>query len=111
MPAPVKFNKLPAEIHLVGKMMSDTVAQKVIAAIAKTKKIPAETITLDSTLDELKIDSLDGLNLFFDLEETLDISIPDDKAMTMRNVREIVDGIERLVAQKSEPGSTPSNPS
>ena len=87
--------------------MSDEVAQKVIAAIAKMKKIAPETISLDSSLEELKIDSLDGLNLFFDLEEAFDINIPDEGAKTMRSVRQIVEGLEQLIASKgiSNPGA------
>jgi len=89
--------------------MSDTVAQKVIAAIAKTRRIPAETIALDSSLEELKIDSLDGLNLFFDLEETFDVNIPDEAARKLRSVREVVEGIEQLLAAKNSPASPPSD--
>ncbi len=80
-----------------------SVAEKVIAAIAKSKRLPIESITLDSTLEELRIDSLDGLNLFFDLEEAFDVTIPDDKAKTMRTVREIVEGLQKLVANKNAP--------
>ncbi len=80
--------------------MPDTVAQTVISLIAKTKRIPPESITLDSTLDELKIDSLDGLNLFFELEETLDITIPDERAKTMRSVGQIVRELELLIASQ-----------
>ncbi len=82
---------------------ADSVAEKVIAAIAKSKKLPVESITLDSTLEELRIDSLDGLNLFFDLEEAFDVTIPDDKAKTMRTVREIVEGLQKLVVNKNAP--------
>ncbi len=85
--------------------MSDAVADKVIAAIVKTKKIPSESITLDSTLEELRIDSLDGLNLFFDLEEAFDISIPDEQARQLRTVREVVDGLKQLIDAKSNPGA------
>jgi acyl carrier protein len=88
-------------------MMSDTVAEKVIAAIAKTKKIPVESITLDSGLEELRIDSLDGLNLFFDLEEAFDISIPDDQARNLRTVREIVESLDRLIASKNQKDAVP----
>ncbi len=80
--------------------MSDAVAQKVIAAIAKMKRIPEDTVTLDSSLEELKIDSLDGLNLFFELEEAFDINIPDEGAKNMRSVRQIVEGLDQLIAQK-----------
>jgi acyl carrier protein len=93
----------------MGEIMSESVASKVIAAIAKAKKIPAETITLDSTFDELKIDSLDGLNLFFELEEAFDLSIPDERVRTMRTIGQVVEEIDRLVAernaQEAEPGA------
>ena len=87
--------------------MSETVAEKVIAAIAKTKKLPVESITLDSTLEELRIDSLDGLNLFFDLEEAFDISIPDEQARQLKTVREIVDNLDLLIAGKKQTASIP----
>lgn len=80
--------------------MPDTVAQTVISLIAKTKRIPAASITLETTLDELKIDSLDGLNLFFELEEALDITIPDEKAKTMRSVGQIVQELEALLSSQ-----------
>ncbi len=80
--------------------MSDAVAQKVIAAIAKMKRIPEDSVTLDSSLEELKIDSLDGLNLFFELEEAFDINIPDEGAKQMRSVRQIVEGLDQLIAEK-----------
>ncbi len=86
----------------------ETVAQKVIALIAKSKKIPVETISLDSKFEELKIDSLDGLNLFFDLEEAFDITIPDDRARQMRTVREVVDALEALLASQSAPPTSQS---
>ncbi len=87
--------------------MSDTVAEKVIASIAKTKKIPAESITLDSTLEELRIDSLDGLNLFFELEEAFDISIPDENARKLRTVREIVENLDLLIASRNQTDPVP----
>jgi acyl carrier protein len=92
---------------MTGEIMSDDVAEKVIAAIAKMKRIPPKTITLDSSLEELKIDSLDGLNLFFDLEEAFDINIPDEGAKTMRSVRQVVEGLQQLIANKgaSNPGT------
>ena len=89
---------------------SGLVANKVLEVIAKSKRIPRESVTLDSTLEELKIDSLDGLNLFFDLEEAFDVTIPDDKARTMRTVREIVEGLKQLVAGKSAPDAASSLP-
>ena len=41
----------------------DELASHVIRVIAQTQRIPVESITLDSTFEELKIDSLDGINI------------------------------------------------
>ncbi len=87
--------------------MSNTVAGKVIALIAKAKKIPPEAITLDSTFEELKMDSLDGLDLFFELEEAFDLSIPDDRARSIHSVRNIVEELERLLSKRIASDSGP----
>jgi acyl carrier protein len=76
-------------------------ASRVVAVIAKTQKIPPESVTIDKTFAELNIDSLDGINLLFAVESEFDIDIPDDAASQIRSVREMVEGIERLLAAKA----------
>ena len=76
-------------------------ASRVVAVIAKTQKIPAESVTIDKTFAELNIDSLDGINLLFAVESEFDIDIPDDAASKIRSVREMVEGIEKLLAAKA----------
>jgi acyl carrier protein len=73
---------------------------RVFAVIAKTQRIPIESISLDSTYEELKIDSLDGINIVFELENAFNVSIPDDGVQNMRTVRETVEGIRKLIEQK-----------
>ena len=60
--------------------MSDDLVARAIQVIAKTQQIPPETVTIDKTFEELKIDSLDGINILFALEGEFDIYIPDDPA-------------------------------
>jgi len=80
--------------------MSDQLTASVIQVIAETQHLPLESITIDKTFAELKIDSLDGMNILFAVESEFDISIPDDQATEIKSVREMVDGIEKLVAAK-----------
>jgi acyl carrier protein len=80
--------------------LSDQVTAKVVESISKVKKIAPETIRLDSTFEELKMDSLDGLDLFFELEEVFDLTIADDRARSLRNVRNIVEEIEKLISKR-----------
>jgi acyl carrier protein len=76
-------------------------AAKVIGVIAKAQRIPAESITLDSTFEQLKIDSLDGINIVFALESEFCIEIPDEGAQNLRSVRETVDGVAQLLAARA----------
>ena len=78
----------------------DGLVGRVAAVIAKTQKIPPESVTLDKTFAELNIDSLDGINILFALEEEFKVDIPDESATKIRTVREMVEGIEKLMAVK-----------
>jgi acyl carrier protein len=75
--------------------MSDT-AQRCIDIIAKSKGVPPDTITLASTFDELNIDSLDKINISFEVEEAFNIEIPDEALSTLRTVGDMVEGVTRL---------------
>jgi acyl carrier protein len=74
---------------------------RVMEVIAKTQRIPLESISLDSTFEQLKIDSLDGINIVFALENEFGINIPDDGVQTMRSIGETVDGVRKLVGEKN----------
>ena len=79
---------------------ADDLGTHVIRVIAETQRIPAERISLDSTFDELNIDSLDAINIIFALEDEFRIDIPDDAVQNMQCVRESVAGVRRLLAEK-----------
>jgi acyl carrier protein len=80
--------------------MSDELIARVTKVIALTQKIPAESVTIGKTFEELKIDSLDGINIVFALESEFNLDIPDDATRSIRSVRDMVDGIEKLLAAK-----------
>jgi acyl carrier protein len=81
--------------------MSDELIQRVKHVIAGSKRIPEETVTIDSTFEQLGIDSMDAVEILFALENEFDINIPDEEVKTVRNVRQMVEGVERLLAAKS----------
>jgi acyl carrier protein len=81
--------------------MESDLTEKVIAEIASVKRIPTELIKVDSTFEELAIDSLDATNLLFALEEEFGVSIPDAEARSIRNVRGAVEQVQRLLAAKA----------
>jgi acyl carrier protein len=88
----------------------DPLAEKVMSLIAAVKRIPRAQVNLDSTFEELAMDSLDNMNLLFEVESAFNISIPDEEARAIRNVRQVVDGVRRLV--EAAPGAgAPAQPS
>jgi acyl carrier protein len=74
----------------------DDIAQRCIEIIAKSKGIPADSITLDSTFDGLNIDSLDKINISFEVEEAFNIEIPDEALGTIKTVGDMVSGVGKL---------------
>lgn len=77
--------------------MSEELTKKVIQIIADTQRMPADKIKPESTFQELGIDSLDGINILFALENEFNINIPDDAAQTIRSVREMIEGVQKLI--------------
>ncbi len=85
--------------------MSDRVADKVLAVLSAVKHVPRESISLDSALADLHVDSLDTITLLFELEEQFHLTLPDDVVRSLRTVRQIVEAIERTLAA---PGPAPA---
>ena len=84
---------------------ADQLSQKVIEVIARTQRIPVESVTPESTFEQLKIDSLDGINIIFELEKAFDINIPDEGVASLHSVSETVEGVRQLVEQKNKTAS------
>jgi acyl carrier protein len=84
--------------------MSDQpeITNRIIDLIAKSKSLPPETVTPASTFDELNIDSLDKINLSFEVEELFAISIPDESLNSLRTVGDVIAGVHRLQAEKQQ---------
>ena len=86
--------------------MSDDLIQRVLKAIATSKRIPLETVTIDSQFQELGIDSMDAVEILFALENEFDINIPDEDVRSVRDVRGMCEGVEKLLAAKAAGGAS-----
>jgi acyl carrier protein len=84
--------------------MSEELTQRVLKVIATSKRIPLEQVTIESEFQQLNIDSMDAVEILFALENEFDINIPDDDVREVRNVRQMVEGVARLVAAKAGAG-------
>jgi len=85
--------------------MSQTVQDKVIEIIAEQAVLDVADVSLQSTLEELGIDSLGLVESIFAIEEAFDIQVPfnanDPEAnaeFDISSVASIVAAVEKLVA-------------
>lgn len=81
--------------------MSEELVQRVLKVIATSKRIPLETVKIDSAFQDLGIDSMDAVEILFALENEFDINIPDEDVRSVRDVRGMCEGVERLVLAKT----------
>ena len=83
------------------------ISQQVIEIIAEQAMLEPSDVTLDSTLEDLGIDSLGLVESIFAIEEAFDISVPfnandpSESDFDISDVRSIVAGIEKLLAEKA----------
>lgn len=87
--------------------MSEELTQRILKVIADNQKLPPEKVTVDSTFEELGIDSLDGVNILFALESEFSIDIPDEGVQGIRTVRQMMDALEKLFSGR-QPGAAPA---
>ena len=81
--------------------MSST-EQIILDIIAKTCSIERGRITLDSTLKDLDVHSLDAVQVLFEIEDHFQISVPErEDQYSAGTVRELIAGVDQLVAAKS----------
>lgn len=81
--------------------MPDDLVKEVIAVIAREQRLAPEAISPDATFEELKIDSLDGVNIVFALEEKYNLTIPDEVAREMKSVRQVIEALRKQLGATS----------
>lgn len=77
-------------------MTDEELVTKVLAIIAEVQRKKPEEVKIDSTFEELGIDSMDGVNIIFSLESEFNISVPDEEVKTIKSIQQMVDGVRRL---------------
>ena len=80
------------------------VASDVMAIIANKQRGEQSAIQLTDRLEDLGIESLDAVEMIFDLEEKFDIEIPynaNDPRPEFHTVGDVVKAVEGLVAAKA----------
>ncbi|MFM8442155.1 MAG: acyl carrier protein [Methylococcus sp.] len=72
-------------------------AERVIAVIRKSAEKPEENITLDTTFEELGLDSVDAVTMTFAIEDEFGIEIADQGFIGLKSIRQIVEMLEKIM--------------
>ncbi|HET7063783.1 MAG TPA: acyl carrier protein [Rudaea sp.] len=86
-----------------------SVQETIFAIISKEAGIDLGKISLDSTLKDLEIQSLDAVQIIFEIEDHYKVTLPDrDPNFDTESVKGLVEAVERLVAEKQSAAAAPS---
>ena len=78
----------------------ESIETRIIAGLARIKRTTPEAIQKQASLtEELNIDSLDTLDLIFQLEEEFGIDIPEEDQLKFSTVQDVITYVQRRTAQ------------
>ena len=80
--------------------MDTTTFKRIQNILTEKFSVPAETIRPEAPLESLGLDSLDLIELLFEIEEAFDIRVPQDGASALKTatVQDMIDNVDKLVA-------------
>jgi len=85
-----------------------SVQETIFGIISKEAGIDLATITPQSTLKDLEIQSLDAVQIIFEIEDHYKITLPDrDPNFDTDSVNGLIDAVEKLLAEKQS-GAAPA---
>ena len=86
----------------------EQIEKKIVEIVSEQTMIESAQVTLDSTPDELGIDSLGLVEIVFAIEETFNISVPynaNDPSTSdfdLSSVRSVADAVKKLIAEQAD---------
>jgi acyl carrier protein len=85
--------KQPEKLH----DMSEIVFKKIATLLSTKKGVNKELISIDSTFEELGLDSLDSIELIADMEDEFNVTIPNTELQGIKSIRNAVDGLSKAL--------------
>jgi len=82
-------------------MNEQEILDLITAELAKLSDEASGPITADTRLrEDLGLNSLDAVDLALELEDELDIEVPDEQLATFQKVGDVVGAVARLLAER-----------
>lgn len=81
--------------------MTQSLEDTVVRLVARYKGLDPARVSPDAELIGLGVTSLDAITLAYELEEALGVEIPNADIESLRTVQDLIDGLDRLIVNKS----------
>ncbi len=79
---------------------------KVLDIVAKECRLDRDSLTLDSKIEDLNIQSVDLMQTIFQIEEAFDIYVPQEgDDFQLNTLRDVTDAVANLVSEKTASAS------
>jgi len=78
--------------------MAVNLQETVFETISQELSLPLEAFSLETPLEELGIDSLKAITILYELEDRLDIEIPNEVFDSIKNVGDIIRQLQHPTA-------------
>ena len=91
-----------AEESLIKPVFDERLAEKLIVLISETQEVPIEKLSLDGSLEETGLTSLNALSIVFEIENEFGVTIRDEDALQIKNIRQVVEDSPGLLAKSNQ---------
>lgn len=77
--------------------MSELIFEKIATLLSSKKGVNKELINIDSSFEELGLDSLDAVELIADLEDEFNVTIPNIELQNIKSIKQAVNGLQKAI--------------
>ncbi len=77
--------------------MSEPIFEKIALILSTKKGIDKESILIESSFEDLGLDSLDAVELISDLEDEFNVTIPNMELQSIKTIQQAVDGLQKAI--------------
>ena len=85
-------------------MTEEEIRERIFDIVAKEARLDRASLKLETKLEDLKIESLDMVQILFGIEDAFDVYVPQhDQSFKLATLRDVVDGVKKLMAAKQQP--------
>jgi acyl carrier protein len=77
--------------------MSESIFERIATILSTKKGIDKESILIESSFEELGLDSLDAVELISDLEDEFNVTIPNVELQSIKTIQQAVLGLQKAL--------------